>query len=56
MRFLFFGLLVVACVGWLITYQRLRWRIRQLERSKEEIQVEENLFFDFLHGLGEAFR
>src|SRR5204862_1307632 len=33
-----------------------RWRIRQLERAKEEIQVEETLVFDFLHGLGEAFR
>src|SRR2546425_12462471 len=55
MRFLLFGLLVVALVGWLITYQRQRWRIRQLERSKEEIQIEETLVFDFLHGLGEAF-
>jgi sigma-B regulation protein RsbU (phosphoserine phosphatase) len=27
-----------------------------LERSHEEIQVEETLVFDFLHGLGEAFR
>ena len=26
-----------------------------LERSKEQIQVEETLVFDFLHGLGEAF-
>ena len=26
-----------------------------LERSNEEIQVEETLVFDFLHGLGEAF-
>ena len=43
-------------VGWLLTYQRQRWRIRALERSNEEIQVEENLVFDFLHGLGEAFR
>ena len=56
MRFLLFGLLVVALGGWLLTYQRQRWRIRHLERSKEEIQVEENLVFDFLHGLGEAFR
>src|SRR5205814_4802774 len=56
MRFLLFGLLVVALVGWLVTYQRQRWRIRRLERSHEEIQVEENLVFDFLHGLGEAFR
>ena len=43
-------------LGWLFTYQRQRWRIRQLERSNEEIQVEESLVFDFLHGLGEAFR
>src|ERR1700709_2052307 len=56
MRFLLFGLLVASLVGWLITYQRSRGRILQLERSKEEIQVEENLVFDFLHGLGEAFR
>ncbi len=56
MRLFLFGLLVVSLVGWLITYQRARGRILQLERSKEEIQVEENLVFDFLHGLGEAFR
>ena len=56
MRFLLFGLLVASLVGWLLTYQRQRWRIRRLERSNEEIQVEENLVFDFLHGLGEAFR
>ena len=56
MRFLLFGLLVAALLGWLFTYQRQRWRIRMLERSKEEIQVEESLVFDFLHGLGEAFR
>ncbi len=56
MRFLFFGLLVASLIGWLLTYQRQRWRIRELERSNEEIQVEENLVFDFLHGLGEAFR
>jgi phosphoserine phosphatase RsbU/P len=56
MRFLLFGLLVASLVAWLLTYQRQRWRIRRLERSNEEIQVEENLVFDFLHGLGEAFR
>ena len=43
MRFLLFGLLVASLVGWLLTYQRQRWRIRRLERSNEEIQVEENL-------------
>jgi sigma-B regulation protein RsbU (phosphoserine phosphatase) len=47
--------LVIACAGWLFTWQRQRVRIRQLERSKEEIQIEETLVFDFLHGLGEAF-
>jgi sigma-B regulation protein RsbU (phosphoserine phosphatase) len=56
MRFLFFGLLVASLLGWLFTYQRQRWRIRALERTNEAIQVEENLVFDFLHGLGEAFR
>ncbi len=56
MRVLLFGLLVATLVGWLLTYQRQRWRIRRLERSNEEIQVEESLVFDFLHGLGEAFR
>ncbi|MDQ3200423.1 MAG: SpoIIE family protein phosphatase [Verrucomicrobiota bacterium] len=56
MRVLLFGLLVATLVGWLLTYQRQRWRIRRLERSNEKIQVEESLVFDFLHGLGEAFR
>src|ERR1051325_3596823 len=56
MRLLLFGLLVASLLGWLFTYQRQRWRVRQLERAKEEIQVEESLVFDFLHGLGEAFR
>jgi phosphoserine phosphatase RsbU/P len=56
MRFFLFGLLVVSLLGWLLTYQRQRWRIRGLERSNEAIQVEESLVFDFLHGLGEAFR
>jgi sigma-B regulation protein RsbU (phosphoserine phosphatase) len=52
-------LLVVAlaCLaGWFITARAQGRRIRALERSKEEIQVEETLVFDFLHGLGEAFR
>src|SRR4029079_18870690 len=56
LRLLLFGLVFAALLGWLFTYQRQRWRIRLLERSKEEIQVEESLVFDFLHGLGEAFR
>src|SRR5438876_7668944 len=49
------GLLIACLAGWLVTWQRQRNRIRQLERSKEEIQSEETLVFDFLHGLGEAF-
>src|ERR1700742_753756 len=54
--FLLFGLVVILLVGWAVTVQTLYRRIRSLERSKEEIQVEETLVFDFLHGLGEAFR
>jgi sigma-B regulation protein RsbU (phosphoserine phosphatase) len=49
-------LLLAALAGWLITARAQLRRIRALERSKEEIQVEETLVFDFLHGLGEAFR
>src|SRR6266571_3183160 len=53
---LLFGLLLASVAGWISTaYSQMR-RIRKLERSHEEIQVEETLVFDFLHGLGEAFR
>ncbi len=51
-----FALLAAAIAGWLFTTWQQRRRIRELEKSKEEIQVEETLVFDFLHGLGEAFR
>src|SRR5215210_2807268 len=54
--FLFTGLVVALLAGWLLTARVQARRIRGLERSKEEIQVEETLVFDFLHGLGEAFR
>jgi sigma-B regulation protein RsbU (phosphoserine phosphatase) len=50
------GLLIASVAGWIITSWFLVKRIRSLERSHEEIQVEETLVFDFLHGLGEAFR
>jgi Serine phosphatase RsbU, regulator of sigma subunit len=50
------ALLIVAISGWIFTTVRQARRVRALERSKEEIQVEETLVFDFLHGLGEAFR
>jgi phosphoserine phosphatase RsbU/P len=52
---LLFGLLVVSVAGWIFTAYYQTRRIRRLERSHEEIQVEETLVFDFLHGLGEAF-
>src|SRR3954447_4021685 len=49
--------LLVACLaGWFVTARAQQRRVRALERSNEEIQVEETLVFDFLHGLGEAFR
>lgn len=53
---LLLGLLVASLAGWAITAWSQSRRIRRLERSHEEIQVEETLVFDFLHGLGEAFR
>ena len=54
---IFLLVLLLACLaGWLFTWRVQVRRIRALERSNEEIQVEETLVFDFLHGLGEAFR
>src|SRR5205809_7947302 len=47
--------LAIAICGWIVTSFRQRRKVHALERSKEEIQVEETLVFDFLHGLGEAF-
>jgi sigma-B regulation protein RsbU (phosphoserine phosphatase) len=52
---LLFGLLLLSIAGWIYTAFLLSRRVRVVERSKEEIQVEETLVFDFLHGLGEAF-
>ena len=51
----FLGLLIASLAGWAFSWWQQHLRIRQLERSKEEIQIEETLVFDFLHGLGEAF-
>ena len=48
--------LLIGCFGlWVFTLLKQRGSIRRLERSHEEMQVEETLVFDFLHGLGEAF-
>jgi phosphoserine phosphatase RsbU/P len=54
--FVFPGIIVALLAVWAVTARAQSRRIRNLERSKEEIQVEETLVFDFLHGLGEAFR
>src|SRR2546423_14379246 len=54
--FLLLVLLVTCLAGWFVTGRAQSRRVRALERSNEEIQVEETLVFDFLHGLGEAFR
>src|SRR2546429_9603045 len=53
---LLLGLLVASVAGWIVTVDFQTQRIRRLGRSHEDIQVEEALVFDFLHGLGEAFR
>src|SRR6266853_4882752 len=52
---LLYALLAISICGWIFTAFRQRRKVHALERSKEEIQVEETLVFDFLHGLGEAF-
>src|SRR5881227_3202946 len=52
---LLFWLLIASLAAWIFTLLRQRRSIRRLERSQEEMQVEETLVFDFLHGLGEAF-
>src|SRR5207248_11645272 len=52
---LLFWLLIASLAAWIFTLLRQRRSIRRLERSQEELQVEETLVFDFLHGLGEAF-
>src|SRR5947209_11844441 len=49
------GLLAASLIAWAFTSRAQLRSIRRLERSNEEIQVEETLVFDFLHGLGAAF-
>jgi phosphoserine phosphatase RsbU/P len=52
---LLIGLLVVAIgiLGVLLRNQKRT--IEQLQRAREELQLEESRVFDFLHGLGETF-
>src|SRR5205814_8473596 len=52
---LLFGLFLASVAGWIFTAYTQTRRIRTLERSHEEIQVEETLVLDLLHVLGEAF-
>jgi len=50
------ALLIASWVVFLGVGIYLRRRFIQLERAREEIVVEETRVFDFLHGLGAAFR
>jgi sigma-B regulation protein RsbU (phosphoserine phosphatase) len=52
---LLIGLLVVtiAILGFLLRGQKKT--IEELQRAREELQLEESRVFDFLHGLGETF-
>jgi sigma-B regulation protein RsbU (phosphoserine phosphatase) len=49
------GALIVTLVGLFVVRARLARRLRDVERAREELEIEETRFFEFLHGLGEAF-
>ncbi len=53
--FLLIGLLAATVIVLVGVNLRQRRSIEALRRAREELQVEENRVFDFLHGLGEAF-
>jgi len=53
--FFLIGLLVATSIILLGVNLRQRRTIDVLKRAREELQVEEDRVFDFLHGLGEAF-
>jgi hypothetical protein len=53
--FLLIGLLVATVIVLVGVNLRQRRSIETLRRAREELQVEEDRVFDFLHGLGEAF-
>jgi len=46
--------LIILALGGLVLLRQHRL-IEDLKRAREELQLEENRVFDFLHGLGEAF-
>jgi phosphoserine phosphatase RsbU/P len=48
------GLLVTSVIFLGATLRQQRQQIGSLRRAREELQIEENRVFDFLHGLGEA--
>ena len=53
--FLLIGLLAATVIVLVGANLRQRRLIEALKRAREELQVEEDRVFDFLHGLGEAF-
>src|SRR5271169_984634 len=53
--FLLIGLLVATFLVLIGINLQQRRTIDVLKRAREELQVEEDRVFDFLHGLGEAF-
>ena len=53
--FLLIGLLAATVIVLVGVNLRQRGSIEGLKRAREELQVEEDRVFDFLHGLGEAF-
>src|ERR1700738_5340134 len=55
LSYLLIVLMAISVFGLLGVLQKQRRSIEELRRAREEIQLEENRVFDFLHGLGEAF-
>jgi len=53
--FLLIGLLAAVLILLASVLRKQRKMIEDLRRAREDLQIEENRVFDFLHGLGEAF-
>src|SRR6516225_487273 len=53
--FLLIGLLTAGVLALIGVVHKQGRVIEELKRAREELQVEEDRVFDFLHGLGEAF-